>query len=239
MTPASATTPRKLLTLIAGGSSASGVATAKALTARGHRVISVGSSTQRITAATAGLQGVTPMECDLADLAAVAALAETIHRDFGPVDGLIQLVGGWRGGGTLAEQSDADWDFLADGVLTTLRNTTRVFGSDLEASPHGRLVIVSSTGVTKPTAANANYVTVKAAAEAWTLAAAEGFSHSAPHAAAVVLVVKALVDSAMRAAAPERKFPGFTEVETLGAKIAELFDTDAASLNGARIDLSC
>jgi hypothetical protein len=56
--------------------------------------------------------------------------------------------------------------------------------------------------------------------------------------AAVILVVKALVDDDMREAAPERKFPGFTDVQDLAAQIVALWSRDAAGLNGARIPLN-
>ena len=114
-----------------------------------------------------------------------------VHESFGHVDGLIHLVGGWRGGGGLAGQSDEDWEFLERG-FRTLRNTTRTFFDDLVASPAGRLAIVSSTAVEKPYPGGANYAAAKAAADAWVRAVAQGFAKQAPQSAATVFVVKAL-----------------------------------------------
>lgn len=224
------------LVVIAGGSSAAGVAVARALLAAGMRVLTVGSDAARIGAAAQRAGGAVPLACDLADSSAVAQLAAGIRRDFGTVDGLIHLVGGWRGGGGLTEQNDADWDFLHTSVLTTLRNTSREFYPDLAASPVGRLAIVSSTSVTAPTPGNANYAAIKAAAETWVQAVAAGFTAEG-EAAAVVLVVKALLDDSMRARSPERTFPGFTDVSVLGEAVAGLFNLPAAGLNGARIIL--
>ena len=62
--------------------------------------------------------------------------------------------------------------------------------------------------------------------------------HSAQHSAALVFVVKALVDPAMRAAHPERRFPGYTDVEDLAAAVVGLFEEPAANLNGQRILLA-
>jgi NAD(P)-dependent dehydrogenase (short-subunit alcohol dehydrogenase family) len=226
--------PGQLTVLIAGGSSAAGIATARALAAAGHRVLSVGSDPERISAAVAGIPGAAGLVCNLAGPTAVEELAASIHREFGPIDGLIHLVGGWRGGKGIPGQSDEDWEFLQRNVITTLRNTSRTFYPDLAASPAGRLAIVSSTSVTRPTAGNANYAAVKAAAEAWVQAVADGFAADESQAAAVVLAVKALVDEGMRAAAPDRKFPGFTDVELLAGEICELFAQPAAGLNGIR-----
>lgn len=236
------------LVLIAGGSSAAGIAVASALLGAGMRVLTIGSDAGRITAAAELAGGAVPLVCNLSDPASVAALASDVHRDFGPVDGLIHLVGGWRGGGGMAGQSDADWDFLHTSVLTTLRNTSRAFYDDLAASPGGRLAIVSSTSVTAPTAGNANYAAVKSAAETWVQALAQDFATPPPTTeagapaattgpAAVVLVVKALVDEGMRARAPKRAFPGFTDVAVLGEAVTGLFSRPAAELNGARIIL--
>lgn len=221
------------LVVVAGGSSPAGIAVATALVAAGLRVLTVGSDAGRIRAAAQATGGAVPLTCDLTDREAVAALGARIRGSHGPVDGLVHLVGGWRGGGSLEEQSDADWDHLQRSVLTTLRNTSREFHTDLAASPVGRLAIVSSTSVTAPTPSNANYAAIKAAAETWVQAVAAGFSNSP--AAAVVLVVKALVHQGMRDRSPTRTFPGFTDVSVLGQAAAGLFTTPAEQINGARI----
>ncbi|WP_159706708.1 SDR family NAD(P)-dependent oxidoreductase [Arthrobacter sp. 18067] len=238
-----------LTIIVTGGSSASGIAAARALGAAGHKVFTVGSDEVRINAAAmeAG-NGVTPLVCDLADLGSVRELADELRsRGFQGIDGVVHLVGGWRGAKGIEDQSDGDWDSMERSAVTTLRNVSRVFYSQLEASPYGRLAMVSSTTASAPTAAAASYAAAKAAAEAWTLAVADGFRRSqsagtiAPsgqHSAAVIFVVKALVDSAMREAHPERRFPGYTDVEELAAAAVGLFEEPAEHLNGQRILLA-
>ena len=245
---------RSLNVLVTGGSGPSGIAAARALHNAGHTVFTVGSDGPRIEAAAAEAgSGVAPLVCDLADLADVRKLHATVRAALaetgGAVDGVIHLVGGWRGAKGITDQSDEDWEFLERGTITTLRNVTRVFYDDLAASDAGRFAMVSSTAVSKPTAGGASYVAAKAAAEAWTLAVADGFHrgqagtagpgsdavHVAQHSAAVVFVVKALVDAGMRAKSPERSFPGFTDVEELAAAAVGLFSSPAAELNGQRL----
>ncbi|MBT2587886.1 SDR family NAD(P)-dependent oxidoreductase [Arthrobacter sp. ISL-95] len=238
-----------LTILVTGGSSASGIAVTRALGAAGHRVLTVGSDDVRIKAAAAEAgHAATPLVCDLASLESVGDLAATVH-DLGieSIDGVIHLVGGWRGAKGIEDQRDEDWEAMERSAVTTLRNVSRVFYNQLEASPHGRLAMVSSTTATAPTAAAASYAAAKAAAEAWTLAVADGFSRAqsasknAPteqHSAAVILVVKALVNAAMRESQPERRFPGFTDVEELAAAVVGLFEQSAATLNGQRILLA-
>ncbi|UUL75752.1 SDR family oxidoreductase [Pseudarthrobacter sp. Fe7] len=237
------TGPGAARVLVTGGSGASGVAVAGALAAAGHRVATVGSDQARITAAAekAG-DGVAPFTCDLADFDGVRQLRGQLASTFGPVDAVIHLVGGWRGAKGIADQSDDDWDFLERGAVTTLRNVSRVFYGDIAASRNGRFAMVSSTAVEKPAAGVASYVAAKAAAEAWTMAMADGFRRAAApdggaRAAAVVLVVKALVDAEQRRSHPERKFPGATDVAELSAAVVNLFIPPAAELNGARLRL--
>ena len=239
---------RTLNILVAGGSSPSGIAVARALRGAGHRVFTVGSDAGRIAAAAADAgDGVVPLACDLADPDAVAALRADLAGRGVRLDGVMHLVGGWRGAKGIADQSDEDWDFLERNAVTTLRNVSRAFYDDLAASATGRLAMVSSTTAAAPTAGAASYAAAKAAAEAWTLAVADGFRREQSghkehpveqHSAAAIFVVKALVDDAMRAAAPERKFPGYTDVADLGSAVVRLFDTPAGELNGQRLPLS-
>lgn len=163
--------------LIAGATSASGEAATRALVAAGARVLATGRSEEKLAALKAAVPEVETFVVDLSDEADVERFAAQIHETT-HIDGLLHLVGGWKGGGGLAGQSDADFQFLANS-LTALRFASRAFYDDLQASDCGRLAIVSSTQVNRPLAGGANYVTVKAASEAWTRAIAQGFAKAA------------------------------------------------------------
>ena len=134
------------------------------------------------------------------------------------VDAVIPLVGGWRGGGGLAGQSDDDFRALLP-ALDAVRATSRAFDGALRASDAGRFAIVSSTAVGRPLAGGANYAAVKAASEAWTRAVAQGFAKAAGdageplRAASVVFRAKAL------------------DPESLAPRVLALWDGDAADLN--------
>lgn len=216
--------------LIAGATSASGIACAKALMEAGAKVLAIGSDADRLVERMP--RGVLRYQCDLAYHPAVEHLRDTIHNQHGPIDVLLHLVGGWRGGKSIAGQSDEDWDFLHESVMTTLRNTSRVFVEDLVASEAGRLAIVSSESVVNPTPSNANYGAVKAAAEHWVNAVARLFSKQAPQASAFSWVVKALSDKPADQA-PE----GHTPVEFLATAAVHALRPEAAKLNGTRVAL--
>lgn len=250
LTPSGRDGAQDAIVVVAGAASASGIATVRALRAAGATAIAVGSSADRLAEAfgPGGADDAVPRRvCDLADFAAVQELATDVREAFGAVDGVVHLVGGWRGGHSLADQSDEDWDFLARSAITTVRNTSRAFYEELLASPRGRFVIVSSTLIEHPRAGYANYAAAKAAAEAWTRAMARGFASDQSEragdpapltSAAVVLAVKALLDNSMLAAQPGRRFPGYTHVDALAARAVALFSENAAAVNGARLDLT-
>ncbi len=213
--------------VVAGSGGPLGVPVVRRLAAAGAQVIAADVRPQDLAE-----PGVTPVEIDLLDFAAVRDWA----AGFGQVDGLIHLVGGWRGGKTFAETDLADWAFLHDLLIRTLQHTTLAFHELLRQSPAGRMAIVSQIGAQRPTEGNAAYAAAKAAAEAWTLSLADSFDGTGG--AATILVIKALLTAEMRARKPEAKFSGFTHVDDLAAHIAGLWERPASELNGTRRDLT-
>ncbi|MCU1632413.1 MAG: family NAD(P)-dependent oxidoreductase [Micrococcaceae bacterium] len=221
--------------VVAGATNASGVALTRLLVEAGYGVVAVGSDAGRLDAAFGGFDGVDRQVCDLTDESAVAALAERVRADHGGAHALFHLVGGWRGGKGITTQTTSDYDALHRSVFLTLFNTSRAFYDQL-AARNGRLAAVSATAVAAPTAGNASYAAVKASVDAWLQAVADGFAKDGTSAAATAVVVKALVDDAMRAQQPERTFPGFTHVDELARILASLPGRPAQEINGARID---
>jgi NADP-dependent 3-hydroxy acid dehydrogenase YdfG len=214
------------LVLIGGATSASGLAAVRAFTDAGARVVAVGRDAGTLREMTDAVPGLRTEECDLTDEDAVARLAERVHDADGAVDGVIHLVGGWRGGGGLAGQSDADFRFL-EASLTALRHVSRAFDADLRASEAGRLAVVSSTAVDRPLAGGANYAAVKGATEAWARAVAQGFAKDArdggrPLTAASVIVRVTSLEGLE---------------ETLAHRFVDLWASPAAEVNDLIIDL--
>jgi NADP-dependent 3-hydroxy acid dehydrogenase YdfG len=204
---------------VTGATGASGRAVASALLGAGNTVVAVGSNEERLATVAASFRFV----CDLTDVAAVSALATRVHEEVGAVDGLVHLVGGWRGG-----HEPEDWAWLEPRLLTSLRAVTLAFHEDLSASPAGRLVVVGSASAARPTWSGANYAVLKTAADAWVAGVASGW-RKAGTAAAVTFVVKSLSTEAGG---------GGTSVAALAVAIAPVWDRSAGELNGARIPLA-
>ncbi|SDJ21888.1 NADP-dependent 3-hydroxy acid dehydrogenase YdfG [Nonomuraea maritima] len=208
-----------MIILVTGARGPTGKAVSRYFEKDGHTVIGVGRD-----------------DVDLLDRAAVQELAARVEREHGVIDGVVHLVGGWRGSPSFAETSLDDWDTLHDLLIRTLQHVSLAFEPLLRRSSDGRFVIVSGKAVEHPTAGGAVYAAAKAASEAWTLALADALKGT--NSAATILVVKALVNDAMRAARPNAAFSGFTDVNDLASAIGGLYDRPAAEVNGIRLDLT-
>lgn len=204
--------------LLAGATSTSGLAVSRALLDAGARVVATGRAQSRLE----------PLrelgaEVAVADATSLSSMTELASR-LGAVDAVIPLVGGWRGGGGLAGQSDEDFDALLP-ALQAVRATSRAFDEALRGSKAGRFAIVSSTAVARPLAGGANYAAVKAASEAWARAVAHGFAKAARDAeeplrtASVVFRAKTL------------------DPDALAPAVVALWDAEAAELNDRIIEL--
>jgi NAD(P)-dependent dehydrogenase (short-subunit alcohol dehydrogenase family) len=172
---------------------------------------------------------------DLLDPEATRAWADDLASRQGHVDGLVHLVGGWRGGTPIEDAPLEDWDALSALLVRTLQHATQAFAPHLIASGHGRFVLVSTGQAQSPTHPNAVYAAAKAAAETWTLALADRLRGSG--ATANIVVVGAIVTPVMRADSPGKDFSTFTPAEEIADAIAYLCSDDAASMNGQRLTL--
>jgi NAD(P)-dependent dehydrogenase (short-subunit alcohol dehydrogenase family) len=173
---------------------------------------------------------------DLLDEVATRGWCADLVERFGHVDGLVHLVGGWRGGQPLHEAPLSDWGLLHDLLVRTVQHTTRAFHDQIAAGPNGRFVLVSAKQAQAPSNANAAYAAAKAAAEAWTLALADGFEPGG--ATANIVVVDAILTPRMREENPGKEFPTFTPAEDVAAAIAFLCSDAAKKMNGQRVLLT-
>lgn len=232
---------------VAGAGGPAGRAMLHRLAQAGAQVVGADANPERLAEAVEEVRGegggdVTGEIVDLLDPDATRRWAEQIEKDHGRVDGLVHLVGGWRGSPSFPETDLADWDVLHNLLVRTVQHTSLAFHDGLLRSPFGRYVLVSAAGASAPTAGNAAYAAAKAAAEAWTLAMADSFrkigGEGGPTAAATVLVVKALVHDRMRAERPNAKFAGFTDVTDLAEAVTDVWNRPAQEVNGNRLWLT-
>ena len=178
---------------------------------------------------------VEPTVVDLLDPEATRDWAAGLAERHGRIDGLVHLVGGWRGGTPIEDAPLEDWDFLSGLLVRTVQHATQAFAPHLLASGRGRFVLISAGQAQAPTHPNAAYAAAKAASEAWTLALADRFRGTG--ATANIVVVGAIVTPAMRVESPDKDFSTFTPAEEIAETIAYLCSDTAASMSGQRVTL--
>ena len=223
---------------IAGAAGGLGPTVARRLADAGASLALTDVDQSRLDALTSDLG----LSDDRFDARVVDLLSEVAARDwasalterFGRVDGLLHLVGGWRGGEPLQSAPLTDYDWLHDLLVRTLQHATRAF-HDALAHEGGRFVLISSTQAQAPNATNAAYAAAKAAAETWTLALADSLAESG--ATANIVVVNAILTPQMRAENPDKPFKTFTSAGDIAEAAAYLLSDAAAKMNGARLAL--
>lgn len=220
---------------VAGAAGNLGPIVVRRLGSTGSRLCACGRDQASLDDLAADVGDIDTDVVDLLDPAATRTWADELASRHGRVDGLVHLVGGWRGGMPIEESPPDDWDFLSALLVRTVQNATQALAPHLMASGFGRFVLVSSGQAQKPTHTNAAYAAAKASSEAWTLALADRFRGTG--ATANLVVVGAIVTPAMRAESPGKDFSTFTPAEEIAEAIAYLCSDAAASMNGQRLTL--
>jgi len=112
---------------------------------------------------------------DVADPAAVAAVAEKILGEAGRVDILVNNAGITRDG-LLMRMSDEDWDAVLDTNLKGAFSFTKAFSRGLLKQRSGRIINISSVSGLMGIAGQSNYSASKAGLIGFTLAVAREFA---------------------------------------------------------------
>ena len=134
--------------LVLGASRGLGEAIARGLAAEGARVVAAARSVARIEAWAAGIDNVEPVALDLADVAAIDALAERLESE-GGVDILV-LNGGGPPPGTAEGASREEWTGHFETMAANLFHAAGRFLPGMKERGWGRIVTVASSGVEQP-----------------------------------------------------------------------------------------
>ena len=172
---------------------------------------------------------------DLTDPSQAAGWAAEVQRAFGGVDVVVHLVGGYRGGTSVEEAADADWDFIHKLLVLTTLNVGRAFAVGLRARGWGRFISVTSPKAQAPTAKSALYSMGKAASDALVLALADELRGTG--ATANLIVVDSIDTPQTRDPGAKKAYGKSTPAEEIAAAMLFLCSDEAATVNGARLPL--
>ncbi len=133
------------LVMITGGSKGIGLACAQAFLAEGARVVISSRSPANLDAARQRLGAVAAIAADLADADAAAALVESVERDLGPIDVLVNSAGAARRTPP-DELNPAAWRAAMDAKYFTYINVIDPLVKRMAARGSGVIVNVIGNG---------------------------------------------------------------------------------------------
>ncbi len=170
---------------VTGGSRGLGLAMATALAEAGADLVLAGRDAASLEHAAGVIRGLgracATLQADLADPAACEAAATRVVAEHGPIDILVNNIGGRRDPAPVTEMPLARWQELIDLNLTSTFLCTRIIGRDMLArGGGGRVINISSINamVAGRDIGGRHYETAKAAVLQFTRATAADWAAS-------------------------------------------------------------
>jgi NAD(P)-dependent dehydrogenase (short-subunit alcohol dehydrogenase family) len=225
--------------VISGATGGAGRVVTKLMADQGAKLVLLGRSAERLPDLVNEL-GLEDERCltivvDLGNQDAVGSAADAVIQKFGKVDVLLQLVGGWTGGQTVAEVDPSDVaDMLQQHVWTTF-HLAQAFVPHLVKNKWGRIMAISSPFAAAPQAKGAPYAVGKAAQEALMLTLAQELKGTGV--TANILLVKTIDVAHQRELEPNSKTSSWTTPEEIAEAILYFASDEARMVNGARLPL--
>jgi NAD(P)-dependent dehydrogenase (short-subunit alcohol dehydrogenase family) len=216
--------------LVTGGNGGLGTATISAFLADGWRVVAPvrPGTAERLPA------GVVAVEADLTDEADVRAAVETAAGDpEAPLRAVVNLVGGYAGGGLIADTPVAAFEAMLAINLRPTYLTTAAALPYLIGAGGGSVVCVSSRAAVSPFPGAAGYVTAKAAVLAF--AAAVDVEYRKKNVRCNTVLPSVIDTPANRAAMPDADHDRWVSPAEIAGVVLFLASEASAPTSGARI----
>jgi len=157
----------------------------------------------------------------------------TVAEKFGRIDGLVNTVGGWRGGKPVHETDPADWDFLFAVNLRTTLSCCRAVIPQMLRQGAGKIVNVSSRDGLSGGAGFAAYSASKSAVLRLTESLAAELKSSGIN---VNCIMPGTIDTPQnRKAMPNADFTKWVEPDAIAQVILFLLSDASQPINGAAI----
>jgi NAD(P)-dependent dehydrogenase (short-subunit alcohol dehydrogenase family) len=225
--------------VITGATGGLGRVVSQAFAQAGARLALVGRNPENLTELEQELpvspERVLSYALNLFQPGAAVILREAILAKFGRVDVLLHFVGGWIGGKPLTQVTAEEVSSMLDQHVWTTLHLVQAFVPELVKNGWGRIVVVSSPGVSKPPANAAPYIIGKSGEEALILSLAEELKYSGV--TANILHIRTIDVKHERDTSPTPKNASWTTPEEIAATIDYLCSDEAGAVNGARLPL--
>jgi NAD(P)-dependent dehydrogenase (short-subunit alcohol dehydrogenase family) len=180
----------------------------------------------------APIAGVSEIECDLDDSAAIAALRTAVDA-LGPWDAMVSASGGYAGGRAHETDDETIGSQLAANLLGPWRLSRAAAASMIAGGAGGRIVIVASRAAVEVARGQAAYQVSKAAVLRLTQVMA---SELQGHGITVNAVLPGTMDTAAnRESMPKANRTSWVSTDSVAAVIEWLLSVEAAAVTGAAI----
>lgn len=181
----------------------------------------------------AGQEGVFPVKADIRGETQVAEMVATVDKHFGRLNSLVNVIGGWQGGQTIAETPETTWDSMMAMNLRSVFLCCKAAFPYLARQAMSSIVNVSSRSAVQITAGNGPYAVAKRGVITLTEVLAEEGREQNVRANAVL---PSIIDTAAnRSAMPNADFSKWVKPEEIASVIHFLTSAEAKVVSGAAV----
>ena len=223
--------------IITGAVGNLGHAVVKRIQAQGGKTILVDRSSDRLQKTYGELKSSTQHwlagDIDMTDPKSVNAMTAEAHKRFGRLDGLVNTVGGFRGGKPAHETDLAEWDFLYDINVRTTLNACRAVIPYMLKAQSGHIINIASRNAFQGSPHYAAYSAAKTAVLRLTESLAGELKARGIN---VNCVAPGTIDTPQnREAMPKADFSTWVPPEDLAEVITFLLSDAARSVTGTAV----
>lgn len=225
------------VTIISGASGGLGGTVSRAFYEAGATLVLLGSQLAGVqeVAASLGQERILPLAANLSDPAGAEEVVRAALAQFGRVDILLNLAGGFGGGKPVGESADDDLNKMLDINLRTAYNLSRAAVKPMLAQKWGRIINVGSRDALH---GRPNY-SAYAISKAGVLRLTESMAAEVQdYGITVNAIVPGAIDTeANRKNLPDADFSKWVKPAEIAATLLFLAGEGAAAINGAAIPL--
>ncbi|HYV73626.1 MAG TPA: SDR family NAD(P)-dependent oxidoreductase [Candidatus Binatia bacterium] len=216
--------------IVTGADGGLGTPVTKALLAAGATVVGIARS---ISVGPAHDGHFYPVSANLIDREEVASLVARLAEQFGKIDILVHVMGGFAGGASVAETDDATWQKMIDINLNAAFYVLRAVIPVMRRGEHGRIIAIGSRQAVQPAPGVAAYAASKAALVSLVQTAA--LENKDKNILANVILPGTMDTPANRAAMPKADFAKWVKTSHVAELVLLLAGEAGDAITGAAI----